>query len=173
MLPMLSGEKQHPSHVHLPPSSACPEHTTAPHRQTPGCCSWCFWQWTSKLTKFLPLTIQGHLRAAEGALVVLILPQAALLCSYLSWPGVNAVGVEVAAPSALQHAVVYGHTVLAIPSPAHVALAGGSARACAGAQGLQEKGERRNYTQQKGESAMKTQHQIAFLTLWRISDCQL
>lgn len=101
---------------------------------------------------------------------MLILPQAAQLCPYLAWPGVNAVGVEVAAPSALQHAVVYGHTALAIPGPAHVALAGGSARACAGAQGLQEKGERGNYTQQKGESAMKTQHQISFLTLWRISD---
>lgn len=54
----------------------------------------------------------------------------------LSRPDVNAVGVEVAAPSALQHAVVYGHTGLPIPSPAHIALAGGSARSCTGAQGV-------------------------------------
>lgn len=75
-----------------------------------------------------------------------------------------------AVPSALQHAVVYGHAGLAIPSPAHIALAGGSARACTGAQGLQEKGERGNCIQQKGENAMKIQQQISFLTLWGISD---
>lgn len=41
-------------------------------------------------------------------------------------------------PSALQHAVVYRHTGLPIPSPAHVTLAGGIARACTDAQGLQK-----------------------------------
>lgn len=96
--------------------------------------------------------------------------QAAYLGSYLSRADVKAVGVGVAVPPALQHAVVNGHTDLAIPSPAHIALAAGSARACSRAQGLQEKGERRNYTQQTGESAVKIQQQISFLTLWGISD---
>lgn len=57
-------------------------------------------------------------------------------------------------PSALQHAVVYSHAVLPIPSPARVALAGGSAGARTGAQGLHEKGEKKNYTQQKKDGSV-------------------
>lgn len=49
---------------------------------------------------------------------------------------INAVGMDVTVPSALLHAVVYSHTGLPISSPAHVALAGGIARASTGAQGI-------------------------------------
>lgn len=47
--------------------------------------------------------------------------------------------MDVTVPSALLHAVVYSHTGLPVSSPAHVALAGGIARASTGAQGLQER----------------------------------
>lgn len=74
-------------------------------------------------------------------------------------------------PSALQHAVVYSHAGLPVASPASVALAGGGARARTGAQGLQEKGEKKNYTQQKkGGSTVQIQQQISFVRLWRVSE---
>lgn len=54
----------------------------------------------------------------------------------LTGADINAVSIDVTVPSALQHAVVYRHTGLPIPSPAHVTLAGGIARACTDAQGI-------------------------------------
>jgi len=61
--------------------------------------------------------------------------------------------MDVTVPSALLHAVVYSHTGLPISSPAHVALAGGIARASTGAQGLQEKGEK-SITLSRGEEGV-------------------
>lgn len=69
--------------------------------------------------------------------------------TYLARANINTVGTDVTVPSALQHAVVYSHTGLAVPGPARVALAGGGAGARTGAQGLQEKGDKKNYMQQK------------------------
>lgn len=48
-------------------------HQSTSHASALWCCSWCFWQCTSKLScwpaQFLPLAIQGHLRAAEGVII--------------------------------------------------------------------------------------------------------
>lgn len=72
-------------------------------------------------------------------------------------------------PSARQHAVVYSHTGLPVPSPARVALAGGGTRACTGAHGLREKEEKKNDTQKNGGSVLQIRQQIS-IRFWRVSE---